>query len=221
MCVAEAVDQPKIRVVVADDHPIVRSGITAHLDSHRDIEVVGEAVDGDTALQLARRMRPDVVVLDINMPGRRTVDVVAELVAMPISTSVLILTAHNDLEHILALLKSGAKGYVLKDEEPSTIIAAVRSVAAGRTWVSPGVMATMVDHTVRDKADDDPSALSSRELEVLHLLSNGRDNQEIGRALNISERTVRYHLHNIYDKLGVQRRAEAIAWAVRRGLGES
>jgi DNA-binding NarL/FixJ family response regulator len=129
----------------------------------------------------------------------------------------MILTAHIDLEHILALFKAGARGYMLKDEALGTIAAAVRAVASGETWMSAAIMECLVDHAASELADE--PGLSVRESEVLRQLVTGKENREIGVALHISERTVRFHLRNIYDKLGVQRRAEAIAWGVRRGLG--
>lgn len=211
---------PPIRVVIADDHPIVRSGIAGQLALHPDIEVQGQAVDGEEALRLVRSVAPDVLILDINMPGMRSVDVLHEVHTFPNPPRVLILTAHNDAESVLVLLKAGAKGYVLKDEEPMVITTAVRAVAQGRTWLSTAVMANMVDHTTRDALKSDTPQLSLREVEVLRLLSEGHENQDIGDMLGISERTVRYHLRNIYDKLGVQSRGAAIAWAVRQRLSD-
>jgi DNA-binding NarL/FixJ family response regulator len=210
----------RIRVVIADDHPIVRSGIAGQLSLEPDIEVQGQAVDGGEALRLVHNLLPDVLILDINMPGIRSVDVIQQLQTMPRPPHVLILTAHNDIESVLILLKAGAKGYVLKDEEPQAITTAVRAVAQGRTWLSAAVMTSMVDHTTRDALKTDTRELSSREVEVLRLLAEGRENQDIGDILGISERTVRYHLRNIYDKLDVQTRGAAIAWAVRQRLNE-
>lgn len=209
-----------IRVVIADDHPIVRSGIAGQLSLEPDITVQGQAVDGAEALQLVRSLLPDVLILDINMPGIRSVDVLQQVHTMPKPPHVLILTAHNDVESVLILLKAGAKGYVLKDEEPMAITTAVRAVSQGRTWLSTAVMASMVDHTTRDAMKTDTRQLSQREVEVLRLLAEGRENQDIGDSLGISERTVRYHLRNIYDKLDVQTRGAAIAWAVRQRLNE-
>ncbi len=210
----------KIRVVVADDHPIVRAGITTQLAGASDIEVVRQVANGDDALAAALALKPNVMVLDINMPGLAPMEVLHALRQLPTMPQVLILTAHDDIEYVLAMLKAGAKGYLLKDEEPEAITEAVRSVAQGKTWLSATVMANLVHHSTRDLVKEDEPDLSAREIEVLRLLAGGRDNQEIAMILGITERTVRYHLRNIYDKLGVRRRGAAIAWAVRQRLSE-
>lgn len=209
----------KIRVVVADDHPIMRSGIANELRRHPDIEVLGEAVDGDHALALTRSLQIDVLVLDVNMPGLKALQILREIEVLSLPTRVLIITGQNDSEYVITLIKSGAKGYILKDEEPATITTAVRAVAKGKTWLSPQVLDTVLDHTVREPDTADDPELSARETEVLRLLSEGWSNQEIGEQICISERTVRFHLRNIYDKLGLKR-GQAIAWAVRNRLKE-
>lgn len=210
-----------IRVVVADDHPIVRRGITSELSRAADIAVVGEAVDGDEALQLVQDLRPDVLVLDINMPGLQVVEVLHRIGRQPAPPRILILTAHNDMEYVREMLKAGAKGYLLKEEDPATIVAAVCAIARGGTWLSTEVATSVLGLVVDEPFEAGAPRLSTRETEVLRLLSMGKHNQQIGAALGIHERTVRYHLHNIYDKLGVQWRGEAIAWAVRRGIAEA
>lgn len=212
-----AADAQVIQVVVADDHPIVRSGITNELSRQPDIVVIGAVTNGDDALQVVRKLAPDVLVLDINMPGLPAVEVVCQVARLPKPTRTLILTAYGDLEYVLAMLKAGAQGYILKDEDPAMITAAVRSVAQGGIWLSAEVADSVLHHTLGETSPD-AHGLSARELEVLRYLAEGKDNCQIGDALGISERTVRYHLRNIYDKLGVQRRGEAIAWAARQGL---
>lgn len=209
----------RIRVVVADDHPIMRSGIANELRRHPDIEVLGEAVDGDQALALVRSLDVEVLVLDVNMPGLKALQLLRELEVLSIPTRVLIITGQNDSEYVITLIKSGAQGYILKDEEPSTITTAVRTVAKGKTWLSPQVLDSVLNLTVRETEPLDEPDLSARESEVLRLLSEGQSNQEIGEQLGISERTVRFHLRNIYDKLGLKR-GQAIAWAVRNRLKE-
>lgn len=212
-------ESQRIRVVVADDHPIMRSGIANELRRHPDIEVLGEAVDGDHALALVRSLDIDVLVLDVNMPGLKALQLLREIEVLGIPTRVLIITGQNDSEYVITLIKSGAKGYILKDEEPATITTAVRTVAKDKTWLSPQVLDTVLDRTVRETDTLDEPELSTRESEVLRLLSEGQSNQEIGEQLRISERTVRFHLRNIYDKLGLKR-GQAIAWAVRNRLKE-
>jgi DNA-binding NarL/FixJ family response regulator len=216
---AAADGQPTIRVVVADDHPIVRAGIASELSRHSDVEVCGAAEDGNEALQLAQTIEPDVLVLDISMPGLPTMEVLHHLRTLPKPPRTLILTAYADPDYVVTMLRAGARGYLLKDEEPATITAAVRAVAHDETRLSPAVMTGLVDHTVKETGRPGLLNLSEREIEVLRLLAEGQDNQEIGAALGISERTVRFHLRNIYDKLGVRRRGEAIAWVARRRWG--
>lgn len=213
--------KPKIRIVVADDHPIVCMGISNHLASQSDIEVLGQAFDGDQALSLAYQLMPDVIVLDINMPGLSVVNVLQRLQSFAAPPKVLILTADDGIENVVALLKAGAKGYVLKDEEPSAIVLAVRAIVQGKTWFSREIMDGVLNHIVDDTIHSISPDLTVRELEVLRMVAQGYHNQEIGAALSISERTVRYHLRNIYDKLGVTRRSEMVAWAVRNNVGEA
>lgn len=209
-----------IRVVVADDHPVVRRGIVNELLHAPEIEVLGEAANGDSALHLARTLAPDVLLLDVSMPGLPSAEVLRQVVAFTPAVRVLVLTAHWDIEHILMMLKAGALGYMLKDEDPALIVTALRSVMRNETWMSAAVMTAVVNHTVRETVEPSAPALSLREREVLEQLAAGKENQEIGHVLNITERTVRFHLRNIYDKLGV-RRGEAIAWGVRNVLGQA
>ncbi|HEX6291969.1 MAG TPA: response regulator transcription factor [Herpetosiphonaceae bacterium] len=209
--------QQRISVVVADDHPVVRSGIVYELSRQPDIQVLGAAENGDMALHLARTLQPQVLVLDLSMPGLRTVDVVRQTRALPSPPRILILTAHSEIEAVLALLNIGVTGYLLKDEDPEMISAAVRSVAHGERSLSPAIAAGVVDHTL-SAATSPTLALSARELEVLRVLAQAKSNHEIALALDMSERTVRYYLRNIYDKLHVSGRSEALAWAIHHGL---
>ncbi len=209
-----------LRVLLADDHPVVRSGIRNELARHADIEVVGEAVSGDEALQLAEALRPDVLILDIAMPGLKAAQVIRRLRARSTSPGILVLTAYGGVDNVLGMLQAGASGYLLKDEDPTTIVEGVRAVARGRPWLSPAVAQVLAGQAMKGGAAWAGEALSPREREVLRLLARGWDNQQIAVELNIGTRTVRYHLRNIYAKLGVRGRGEAIARAVRSGLGE-
>jgi len=206
-----------IRVVVADDHAVVRAGVVHALTRHPDMTMLGEASNGRMAIEMVQALEPDVLVLDIGMPGIAAADVVRQVNEHERRPRVLVLTAHNDIENIRAMLKAGANGYLLKDEDASAISTAVRAVARGDTWISASVTANVVNYAIHEPEETPEQLLSERELDVLRQLSAGKDNQEIGDVLSISERTVRFHLRNIYDKLGV-RRGEAIAWGVRRGL---
>jgi NarL family two-component system response regulator LiaR len=211
----------KITVIVADDHPIVRNGIKNELTRYDEIEIVGEAESGDESLQQAIKLQPDVLLLDINMPGFRAIDVVREICKKEGKTKVLILSAFGDLEYILAMLKAGASGYMLKDEEPATIAKGIRAIANGETWLSSDVATRLVFASVRRNQNYGKSELTSREKEVLGLIAKGHDNQKIAELLTISEGTVKNHVSNIYDKIGVNSRAEAVAWAWEHGLVKS
>jgi DNA-binding NarL/FixJ family response regulator len=207
-----------VGVVIADDHPIVRSGIRTELVSHDDIVLLGEAVDGDEALHQAQTLRPDVLLLDINMPGLRAVHVVRELCEMDSPPRVLVLSAFGDLEYVLAMLKAGAAGYMLKDEDPSTITEGVRAVVQGETWLSAAVSASLVAYALESEDDPVKQNLSAREAEVLGLLARGLANERIAESLCISTGTVKNHVSKIYEKLRVQSRAEAVAWAWQHGI---
>lgn len=211
----------RISVVVADDHPVVRSGIVYELSRQPDIEVLGAAENGDTALQLAQSLQPQVLVLDVCMPGLRTVDVVRQSRKLPLPPQILILTAHGEIEHVLKLLNAGVTGYLLKDEDPETISVAVRQVAKGERSLSPTVAASVVEHTVAGPTSPSEAVLSPRELDVMRVLASAKSNYEIGLTLDMSERTVRYYLRNIYDKLHLTGRTQALAWAIRHGLDKS
>lgn len=204
-----------IRIAVCDDHPIVRRGITNELQQHADFSVLSEAVDGNEVRHAIRSLTLDVLLLDINMPGVQVVDVLLDIAEAAASPRVLILTAHNDLEYILASIKAGARGYVLKDEPLETITTAVRAVARGQTWFSAAVTSLVMTHSIQRADEAESSDLSAREVEVFDLLVEGQSNGEIGNQLCISERTVRFHLRNIYDKLGVRGRGTAIALGAR------
>jgi DNA-binding NarL/FixJ family response regulator len=208
----------RIRVIIADDHPVVRNGIKTELARYEDIEVIGEAVDGDESLERAIKLQPDVLLLDINMPGMRAIDVVRELSMLNGKTRVLVLSAFGDLEYILAMLKAGANGYMLKDEEPTTIAKGIRTISKGETWLSADVATRLVFASVRNNQIFGKSELTSRENEVLVLIAKGYDNRKIAELLTISEGTVKNHVSNIYDKIGVNSRAEAVAWAWEHGL---
>lgn len=207
-----------IRIVVADDHPIVRKGIRDELDQVIGIDVVGEAEDGDAAISLCSTIHPDVLVLDINMPGTKASSVIRSVRAQDPPVQVLVLSAFGDLEYILAMLKAGARGYLLKDENPSEIIRGVFAVAKGETRLSQAIASSLVMATVRDERDRVLADLTARELEVLCLIARGKDNSHISDDLSISMGTVKNHVSNIYSKLDVNSRAEAVAWAWEHGI---
>ena len=210
-----------IRVLIADDHPIVRAGVRGELARHADIEVVGEATNGDEAAQLSETLQPDVLVLDIEMPGLKAMEVIEHALVLSTPVRVLILTAHDDIDNVHDMLEAGATGYLLKDEAPEVIADAVRAVAEGKTWLSDEVAQLLARYAADEAQQPQSMPLSDRELEVLRLVAAGQTNRETGATLYISERTVRFHLRSIYDKLGVNSRAEAAVWAVKHGLSSS
>jgi len=210
-----------IRVLIADDHPVVRSGIRNELDAHDDIQVVGEAVDGDEALAQAEALQPDVLVLDLQMPGTKAPEVVRRLRATASGSHVLVLTAYGDVEYVLGMMQAGAEGYLLKDEDPAVIAEGVRAVDQGRVWLSGSVSATIARNLQSDLPSpwQPPEALlTERELEVLTLVAQGCSNPQISERLVIADGTVRNHISAIYSKLRVNSRAEAVAWAWQRGV---
>ena len=208
----------KIRVVIADDHPIVRSGIRAELSRHPEFEVVGEALNGDEALRLARELRPDVLILDINMPGMRAVKVLQEVKREADACRVLVLTAYGDTATVLGIIKAGANGYLLKDEDSTAIPEAIRAILAGETWLSRSVSGHLVTIVRGEKNAHLGGELTAREKEVLKLLGEGSTNKEIAAVLHTSEKTIEFHVSNILDKLGARSRVEAVIWAKEHGL---
>jgi DNA-binding NarL/FixJ family response regulator len=209
-----------IRILLADDHPVVRDGIRNRLDREADLTVVGEAANGEETIRQARRTRPDVVLLDVAMPGPGAVPVMEALRQAVPSVKVLVLSAFDDDEYVFGMLAAGATGYALKDERLSTIVEAVRAVSQGETWLSPRVAAKVARRAVGDKAGAEDSPLTDREQEVLRLMAQGKENAEIAAELVITERTVKFHVGNIYAKLGVTSRTAAVVEALRRGWVE-
>ena len=206
-----------IRVVVADDHPITRAGIKKYLEKVPDINVVGEADDGESVIDLVKELKPDVLLLDMEMPGKKGVDVARELQEARLPVKILALSSYDDKHYIFGLLSAGAAGYLVKDEVPQTIVEAIRGVAQGEQgWVSRRVAAVISAWTVDDPSQE--SELSDRELEVLRLVVDGKTNQEIGSEIGISPKTVEKHLESVYSKLHVASRVEAAVLAVKEGI---
>lgn len=204
----------QIRVLLIDDHPIIRSGIRMLLEQAGDIQVVGEADNGADALGLVKRLKPDVLLLDMEMPGKTGVEVARELKAAAAPVRVLALSAYDDEQYILNLLAEGAVGYLTKEEALDTIVDAVHGVARGEEgWLSRRATVRIASARIQERVKD-PIQLTEREKEVLDQLSRGWSNSRIANELFLSERTVRFHLTNIYDKLNVSSRAEAISWAL-------
>jgi two-component system, NarL family, response regulator LiaR len=207
-----------IRVVLADDHAVVRKGIHDFLTETGEIAVVAEAVNGDEALALIRRHQPDVAVLDIQMPGRTGLDVVRAVRAEQLSVGLLVLTAYDDDPFVVTALRAGANGYVLKTAEPEEIVAAVRAVAEGQSALDPVVMRKVMAYLASSPPSRTVEVLTARELEVLRLAARGFTNKAIGVELGISDRTVQGHLASVFGKLEVSSRTEAVTRGIQLGL---
>jgi DNA-binding NarL/FixJ family response regulator len=203
-----------IRLVVVDDHPVVRHGLVAMLRYERDMQVVGEAENGVEAVNRILELLPDVVLLDLNLPKMSGIEVMRQVRAQQPRVRFLVLTTYDTDEYIGPALEAGAQGYLLKDATPDELTRAVRSLAAGGAALEEGVAARVLESIAEPGGDE----LSARELEVLRLLVAGASNKAIAAQLNLSENTVKSHLSHIFSKLRVQSRAEAVAAALQRGL---
>jgi len=212
-----SVESPLIKVLLADDHAVVRAGIRQFLEHAGDLQIVAEAGDGDAACTLIAQHKPDVAVLDIQMPGKSGIEVTRWVRAQRLAVGVLILTAYDDDPYVMAVLKAGANGYVLKTASPAEIIQAVRDVHAGQSVLTPAIAQKLMAQ-LSGQSDNQPvEALSDRELEVLTLAGKGFTNKAIGVQLGISDRTVQAHLARIFDKLQATSRTEAVMRAVSLG----
>jgi DNA-binding NarL/FixJ family response regulator len=208
----------KIRILVADDHPMLREGLVAVLSTQPDFGVVGEAADGSEVVRLARRLEPDVILMDLEMPEVDGVAALERLREAGSGARTIVFTAYDTDERILRSLRAGARGYLLKGASRDEIFDAVRTVHSGGSLLQPAVTARLLEHI--EQGDERPDHLTARELEVLTLLARGLKNAEIAAELFISERTVKFHVGSILAKLGAENRTEAARIATRRGLVE-
>ena len=204
-----------IRVLVVDDHPVVRHGLIAILGYEHDIAVAGDAADGEEAVRLILERRPDVVLLDLRLPKLSGIEVMRHVRAQAPEVRFLVLTTYDTDEYIGPALAAGAQGYLLKDALPEELARGIRSVMRGGAALEPEVAARLIERMAEGERGDE---LSGRELEVLRLLAAGASNKAVATQLNLSENTVKTHISRIFAKLGVQSRAEAVAVALRRGL---
>lgn len=202
-----------IRVLLIDDHVLVRSGLEGLLSVHDDIEVVGSADDGATAIDLVDDLDPDVILMDITMPEIDGIEATRRLREHGSAVSVIMLTAHSDRNRILSAIDAGADGYILKDAEASQLVDGVRVASRGQSPISPRAARAMID----SRADEEQAELTAREKQVLDKIGDGLSNKQIARDLRISEKTVKAHLTRIYSALGVSDRTQAALWLARTG----
>jgi len=207
----------KIRVTLVDDHRVVRTGLRSYLESFPDIEVVGTAASGEEALQNLETWLPDVIVMDLRMPGGMDgIEATHRVRALSPHTQVVVLTADPDDARVVAALRAGAIGYVRKDSDPEIFLSAVRAAARGQSVLDPGVAGSVLQELVR--GGPLVEELSEREKDVLRQLAHGRTNREIGQELHVSEETVKTHVGNILSKLQLSHRTQAVIYAIKQGL---
>ena len=215
-------EKKAIRILLADDHNIMRRGLRLLLERQPGFEVVAEAADGRQAVQAAEAAKPDIVVLDIAMPNMSGIEAAQRIRASLPLAAVIILSMHADEGYVLRALKVGAKGYLLKDSAESDLIDAIKAVSEGKAFFSPEISKILVEDYVRDMrkrgAEDSYELLTSREREILHMLAEGKSNKDIATLLDLSLYTVETHRRNLQDKLNLHSLAELILYAVRKGL---
>jgi DNA-binding NarL/FixJ family response regulator len=212
---------PTLRVILADDHAIVREGLRAVLEKIGDVEVVGEADDGREAVELVRRLEPDIAIMDLSMPSLNGTDATRQIVDMGVGTRVIMMTMHADRHMVAETLKAGAMAYVLKNSAATELAEAVRAVMVGNVYLSPKVAGVVVENFVRRQPTDQgpkASLLTPREREVLQLLAEGRTSEEIAASVHVGVKTIETHRSQIMDKLGLRSIAELTKFAVREGL---
>ena len=205
-----------IRVVIVDDHAMLRAGLEQLLAGEPDLEVVGKAAEGAEAVALVREVRPDVVLMDLQMPGLDGVEATRQIVGEELA-DVLVLTSYSDAERIVGALDAGALGYLLKDAEPDEVLRGIRAVARGESPINPRAARELLG--ARRTTSSAAADLTPRETEVLELVRQGLANKQIARRLGISERTVKAHLTSAFQRIGVVDRTQAALWAERNGIG--
>lgn len=209
----------KIKVMIADDHSMIREGLKQLLELEGNFEVIAEANDGEECLQIVNSLNPDVLLLDINMPKKNGLEVLRELKSRKSKMKVLVLTVHNEVEYLIKAMDIGINGYLLKDSESAKLKKAILTVIRGETYIQPDLIPMLNSKMKSMKNDRDKlDSLTRRELDVLKNLSVGMYNKEIATKLDISERTVKNHVSNIFKKIGVSDRTQAAVFAIRNNL---
>ena len=208
-----------IKIMIADDHSMIREGLKNLLELDGDIQVIAEAVDGEDCLNKLQVVKPDVLLLDINMPKKNGLEVLKSLKSKKSKLKVLVLTVHNEIEYLMKAVDIGVNGYVFKDSESAVLKKAIFTVAEGESYIQPSLIPALNAKMIETNKDAEQiKSLTKRELDVLKLLAVGLYNKEVGKRLEISERTVKNHVSNIFKKLGVTDRTQAAVFAIRNNL---
>lgn len=208
-----------VKIMIADDHSMIREGLKNLLELDGDIQVIAEAVDGEDCLEKLQLVKPDVLLLDINIPKKNGLEVLKSLKSRRSKLKVLVLTVHNETEYLMKAVDIGVNGYVLKDSESAELKKAIFTVADGETYIQPSLIPALNAKMIETNKDAEKiKSLTKRELDVLKLLAVGMFNKEVGKRLEISERTVKNHVSNIFKKLGVTDRTQAAVFAIRNNL---
>ncbi|MBI9043758.1 MAG: response regulator transcription factor [Anaerolineaceae bacterium] len=208
-----------IRILIADDHTVVRQGIRTMLEPKVDLKLVGEAANGQEAIDQCKKLQPDVVLMDLLMPVKNGLEAIQEISKTHPLIHILVLTSFSEEEKVISALKAGAKGYILKDSSPQDLVQAIRDIHRGDMWLYPGMAPKIVQRLInpQKQTKSDPG-LTEREIEVIKLVAQGFSNHEISVILGVGEGTVRFHVNHILSKLGLTNRTQAALYALREGL---
>ncbi|QQT02522.1 response regulator transcription factor [Peribacillus psychrosaccharolyticus] len=210
-----------MRLILADDHHIVRKGLVLFLGTHKDLEIIGEAENGLIAIELAKTLNPDIILMDLSMPILDGIEATKAILAENPEAKIMILTSFSDKDHVIPALEAGASGYQFKDSDPDQLVTAIRSLYQGEKQLDPKVTSSLLTYLQGQKEHSPIQELTKREKEVLKEITLGKSNKEIAAALFITEKTVKTHISNILSKLCLQDRTQAALYAVRNGLDQT